>query len=308
MAYTLRPRRKKARHVILAPFSRAYPVTRFFESLRASDVPLELCEFVAYIDHDDAALIALVTAEAQALPCPRVTIHVTETPPPDDSAGTTPRRKRQALMRAHTFDFIRDDAELLLLLEDDTTVPADTWAKLTAMHADSYDWASGFEVGRWACPCAGIWRIEKTQLDSMMPTGGVEDCDATGVFLVLTTPAVYKARPWDVYDNRWGQDVTVTHLLKRDGYRLGVDWSLQCIHMGPDRDWLCSEVVQLRRRLPALNPHHYLEPEPSPVIARTYRLGVDVEWGGKTFKRGSKVDHATARLMSLAGAIKATIR
>lgn len=305
---TLRPRRKKARYVVLAPFSRWYPIARFFESLAASDVPFADCEFVGYVDHDEREMADAVARLASELPFARVTVHFTGLPPVNIGKDTTAQRKRQAMMRAHTFDFIRDDADLLLLLEDDTTVPADTWRKLTAMLADGYDWASGFEVGRWAIPCAGIWRIEPKLREAMMPKDGVEDCDATGVYLVLTTPAVYKARPWDVYDNRWGQDVTVTHLLKQDGYRMGVDWSLECVHMGPDRDWLCSEVVPHRSKMPPMNPHHFSVPEPPPADRREYCLAVDVNYAGKTWVRGTKVSHDTARLMSLAGAIKAVIR
>lgn len=289
------------RHAVLCPFTRLWAVDRFFDSVAESDIPIKSCHFIAYIDHNSQELVDAIEKRLAEQPWAKVTVHVTGEAPPDDNSGTAPRRIRQAKMRQDTVSLI-PKCDKLLLLEDDTLVPRDAWKRLNALMRHGYDWASGFEVGRWKCPCAGIWKVDPGKLTSMMPGEGT-DCDATGVYLVLTTREVYATMPWDVYDNEWGQDVTVTWLLKQAGHKLGVDWDLRCVHMGPDRDWITSEVIRLRRKVGKLNPVHYDQHRQSgePKPRSHYTLGKDVVMDGTFYRKGSRITRETAQQMHAQG-------
>ena len=146
------------------------------------------------------------------------------------------------------------DAELLLLLEDDTTVPANAWARLTAALDAGYDWVSGFEVGRWDFRCPGVWRITPRRVETPPPGKGVEPVDATGLYLVLTRPDIYRSQKWDVWDNGYGHDVSVTYRMTLAGYRLAVDWDARCIHMTEAGDLDTSEWKLVERPNPGHTP------------------------------------------------------
>ena len=317
---TLKPRNGKAKHSVLAVISRAYPLDRFFDSIAASDIPFADCRFIAYVDSDDADLIATVKSRATAIPFAAVTLHVTDQPPFHATSPTEHLTvaKKHGKVRVDTVGLIPKTTDKLLLLEDDTAIPPDSWAKLSAMLEDGYDWASGFEVSRWQKPCAGIWRITENQIAAMMPTDHPEDVDATGLYLVMTTLPVYAAGRWDEFDPRYGQDVSVTFLLTLAGYRLGVDWSLECVHMGPDRDWLCSQVVPFVRPATAIEPQHidvmvdvapalYIGTTPRPLKTKALVMGKEVVMDGVTYPKGIRVTLETARQMAAAGLITADL-
>ena len=252
---------------IFVPFTRAWCVDRFFASLAESDVPFHRARFVAYIDHDDGELAQAVSDAALAIPFAEVVIHCSAWPPPAEYERTRERRGRHAAMRCASVGLVPESAKYLLLLEDDTTVPAKTWKTLRADLGKGYDWVCGFEIGRWRCPCPGIWDMSAPGYRrSATPGKGLEDADATGVYLVLTTPDVYRALPWDVWDNNYGHDVSITWLLKKAGYRIGVDWSLECVHMTESGDLTCSmsEPTVNPRPLPPFAPVLFAHPDVVP--------------------------------------------
>ena len=313
----LKPRAGKATHTVLATISRAYPLARFFDSIAASDIPFADCRFIAYCDTDSDDLIAEVKSRALAVPFAAVTLAVTGNAPFHASSPTEHFEvaQRHGRSRQETVALVPKATDRLLLLEDDTTVPPDSWQKLSAMLESGYDWAIGFEVSRWQRPCAGIWRIQDGTISSMMPQfdldteSYVQDIDASGLYLVMTTPAVYAAQRWDTYDHTYGQDVSVTYALSQSGYRLGVDWSLECVHIGPDRDWTCGQVVEFVRAARPHQPEHVddmVKPAQSVVRGRTVTplrnkrlvMGKTVEMDGVVYERGQRVDLATAIEMS----------
>ena len=310
---------------VFVPFTRRWCVERFFASLGASDVPLERCRLTLYIDSDDASLLRHATAEAEALPFAEIVLHYTAWAPPAEFAPTRERRGRHGAMRSASAALI-PDAKYLLLLEDDTLIPPDSWAKLTAGLDAGYDWVCGFEVGRWSCPCPGIWHISERERRSATPGTGLERVDATGLYLVLTTPELYRSRRWDFWDNAWGHDVSITYQMTLDGYKLGVDWSLTCIHMTQEGDLTCDMAEEICQRR---QPHHPVPPvDAKPLMRfqktgpvrvterkrttyvpdrRKYILGIDVTHDGLFYPKGTPISHDTAVAMSAAGVIKATI-
>jgi len=163
-------------------------VERFFDAFMASDVPQERCRLIVYADSDSAAMYEALERRALETDCAEVMLHCSAWAPPRDHARVAIRRKRHAAMRSASVGLIPKDAALLLLLEDDTLIPETGWAKL-ADALETYDWVSGWEVGRWSCPCPGIWRIGDGHAVTPEPGGGLEPVDATGLYFALTRPA-----------------------------------------------------------------------------------------------------------------------
>lgn len=311
---------------MFAPFTRHWCVERFFDSLAASDVPFERCRFVGYIDSDDGAIVDRVRSRALDLPLAEVVIHCTAWPPPGEFARSRERRGRHSAMRTASVGLLPQGAKYLLLLEDDTTVPEKVWERGTAAMRDGYDWVSGFEVGRWSCPCPGLWHYSDFELTTPMPgKEPVVEVDATGIFCVLTRPEVYASVKWDVWDQEWGHDVSITYAIKQKGYRLCVDWRLECIHMTQDGDLTCDMAIPLKRRVSGLNMSLQDYPGLAPLdsfAARGprlnrrvptgdttfYRFGEDLEYDGIVYPKKTRVPRSVAKLMYEDGLIDRVIR
>lgn len=306
------------------PFTREWCVTRFFDSFDESDIPFERVRLTVLVDSDSQALLEACEARALQTRCAEVVVHFTAWAPPEEFAKSRERRGRHSAMRTASVGLI-PDADYLLLLEDDTLIPANSWERLSAGLAEGYDWVSGFEVGRWNCPCPGIWDMSTEGIrKSATPGDGLEPCDATGVYLVLTTPETYRSQKWDVWDNAYGHDVSITWLMSKAGKRLGVDWSLRCIHMTQKGDLTCDMwgPSQNRNPLPPFSPKACNTvpltsfPKQGPErgefqdterVERQYRLGCDIIHDGRHYPKGTKVGHGLAVQMSEAGSIKARI-
>jgi len=300
-------------------------VERFFDSLAASDVPFERSRFVAYIDHDDQAIVDAVRKRVLEIPFAEVVVHCTAWQPPAEFARSRERRGRHGAMRCASVGLIPQTSEYLLLLEDDTTVPAKVWEYSTQAMRKGYDWVSGFEVGRWSCPCPGLWRFEDYALTTPMPgSEPLVEVDATGIFCVLTRPSVYASVKWDVWDTEWGHDVSITYELKRKGYRLAVDWRLTCTHMTQDGDLTCDMAQPLTRRVGGYNPLLQAYPNLTPMESFTargpklnhrkptsdttfYRLPEDVTFDGVLYPKRTRVPRSIAKLMYEDGLISRVV-
>ncbi len=220
---------------VFCPFTRPWAVAPFFGALAASDVPMAEAVFVAYVDSADQRLTDAVGKAARALPFRSVAVHVSGVNPLPDMVGPIRRRARHAAMREASKRFISDGR--LLLLEDDTLIPTDAYARLSET-LDRCDWAIGAEVGRWGCSRPpGVWRIVRqgdvlVQKEAVMPSGrDTETVDATGFYCVLTSAAVYREMDCRTWSEVIGYDVHVTYRLTQAGRRLMVDWRVPCVHL-----------------------------------------------------------------------------
>lgn len=218
------------RLTVFCPFTRAWAVAPFFDALAASDVPRD--EFVAYIDSDDAALADAVEERATALGF-MVRVAISGVAPPGESDHAE-RRRRHVAMRNASKSLVGDGP--LLLLEDDTLIPPDTYAHLAETLRDCA-WASGVEVGRWGRRPVGAWHVESngviaTVTSLMRGDRDAEAIDAGGFFCALTTGSVYRVLRFS--DLGIGLDIAATLGLSRAGYRLMVDWRVACAHLVVD--------------------------------------------------------------------------
>ena len=216
---------------VFCPFTRAWAVGPFFDALAASDVPRGV--FVAYVDSDTASLARAVTERATALGF-TVRDHITGMTPPRERSRHE-RRRRHLLMRAASRALVGDGP--LLLLEDDTLIPPDTFAHLSEARGRC-DWATGAEVGRWDRRPVGAWHIEAqgrlATVTSLMPSPEPEAIDAGGFYCALTTGAVYRTLDFSRWNGPMPLDIAATWGLTLAGHRLMIDWRVPCDHLMPD--------------------------------------------------------------------------
>jgi hypothetical protein len=253
---------------LFAPFTRRWCVDRFFAALGSSDVPFAEASFVAYIDSNETDLAEAVADAALALPFAEVAVYFSGRETPAEFANVA-RRTRHGLVRTASVALVPKTGRLLLL-EDDTLVPADVYARLSAALEQGYEWVCGFEVGRWGGNyCAGVWRFEsrRGRLVAMtpMPGRGVEPVDATGLYCTLTTCEVYRSVSWGLWDDALGHDVTITRGMSLAGRRLAVDWGCRCIHVTKDGDLTCDRVNTFEHANPSFGLRYVLGGVPEPL-------------------------------------------
>lgn len=236
---------------VFCPFTRVWAVAPFFEALRASDVPFERARFIAYIDTDDPGMEEAIRAECERLPFAAIDVVTSGRTAPQDR-HPRPRRVRHALMREASKTLVGDGA--LLLLEDDTLIPSDTFLRLLETRRDC-DWAIGAEVGRWSwARPPGVWRILEQggrliQKEAVMPGPRPELVDATGFYCVLTTAAIYRELDCSTWSDMIGLDVHATWRLTQSGRRLMVDWRVPCIHITPTERLTMADARPLQASL-----------------------------------------------------------
>ncbi|HQG04327.1 MAG TPA: hypothetical protein P5199_12785 [Thermoanaerobaculia bacterium] len=224
-------RRGRATLEVLCPFTRGWAVGPFFDALEASDVPLGHASFLAYVDSDDEELVAAVRERLERLPCPELRLHVSGWAPPDERAK---RRTRHAAMRLATQGLVGTGR--LLLLEDDTIVPAATYRPLQRLRAA---WAVGVQVGRWGQRCLGLWHVDQHRARTLMPGEPDELCNATGFYCVLTTGSIYRSLDMWHWDDVRGHDVSVTSGLRG----IAIAWDVETGHLTRDGVIGCDEAA-----------------------------------------------------------------
>lgn len=220
---------------VFCPFTRAWAVAPFFRALGASDVPFTDAAFVAYVDSNDEQLLEAVSRAAEALPFRSAECHLSGRRPIGDGRGPRPRRERHAMMREDSKALVGEGR--LLLLEDDTLIPTDTFSLLSETARDC-DWVIGAEVGRWGeTHPPGVWRITTGDgawklKEAILPgEAATEQADATGFYCVLTSAAVYREADFSAWHDALSLDVHATWRLTLTGRRLMVDWRVPCVHL-----------------------------------------------------------------------------
>ena len=192
---------------VLLPVTRPWARLAFCSALAASDVPRQRLILVADAPGcegwaDDLAALGF-----------HVEAHYTNNP--DPPPGREERRDRHRAMRRLTQALVYDGP--LLCLEDDTIVPPDVYARLSAIAP-----ATGVQVGRHESRAVGVYRNGAPVIGE-----GIEDIDACGHYCLLTTGEAYRAATIPAV----GQ-VDTGHTAQIDGLR--VDWDCVCGHLAQE--------------------------------------------------------------------------
>jgi hypothetical protein len=220
----------------------------------------------------------------------RVTACWTEEPgsPPSDRMA---RRVRHASMREFTTRLVPDGE--LLILDDDTLVPTDVYARLKAAGPH----ATGIQVSRWGNALCGVYRD-----DMALATGvGVESVDKCGHYCLLTTGEMYRRTATHTPDECYMQPIP----------GLKADWDCVCGHLTEsgvlmpggsgesDSERKLTERAARWKREGAGAPSRPQSALKYPVnLAKIIK---PFEFGGRTWRGGDPVDRNTAIAMKAAG-------
>ncbi len=145
------------------------------------------------------------------------------------------RRNRIAKLHIFAKDYI-GDCDNVFLTEDDTIIPRDTLHKLLKIRSEnlSFGMAEGVELGRWGIPYVGAWKFDDIYEPKVLTSlerkeSGIDTIDAGGFYCSLIKTDLYKLFSFDLFENL-GPDISFGLDLRRTGYEVFIDWSINCIH------------------------------------------------------------------------------
>jgi len=159
----------------LIPVTREWTREAVVAAIAASDIPRERLILV---------LDALgCEAWADALAGIGFDVNVTRTGSDAPSDDRMDRRVRHIAMREMTLPLVGDGP--LLSLDDDTIVPPDAYARLSAAGKH----ATGVQASRWGSRKCGVYRNGRALFSR---PSGVEPADYCGHYCLLTTGEMYR--------------------------------------------------------------------------------------------------------------------
>lgn len=133
-------------------------------------------------------------------------------------------------------------SDYVLLVEDDTVVPAHALAALQSAYV-AHPFAglvSGVQVGRHGIPHLGLWSAddvyEPSLIRSVLMGDGVQEIDATGLYCALVKADNYLKHDFKSFGlSGLGPDVDLGISLRQQGLKNFVDFSVRCDHRTKDK-------------------------------------------------------------------------
>lgn len=222
---------------ILLPISRTTYLKPMFDCLDTLERPKDT-ELLIITD-GDSALERAVDKRLDSISYPHVRVLSFGN---KAAENINDRRYRIAAIHNKTKHYIAEDCEYIFALEDDTVCPPDTLTKL--LHGfnsvDNCAFIEGVELGRWNYPYIGAWKtdnvFEPNEFLSAMPSHGIAEIDAGGLYCALIDADLYKMHNFQPFDtegkNGLSCDVNFGLYLRQQGYKCYIDHSIQCDHIG----------------------------------------------------------------------------
>lgn len=153
------------------------------------------------------------------------------------------RRRRIADIHNFAKQFIKK-SQFIFCMEDDTTFGVGTLTRLLRNYEmlPYAGFIQGSQIGRHGIAHYGAWKVddiyEPTQIRSLLPSNmstpwkdHIGECDAGGLFCVLTRAENYMAHDFKPFDSGdLGPDFDYGLELRRQGYRNYTDWGITCNH------------------------------------------------------------------------------
>lgn len=240
----------KPKYSIFVPFTRGWFVDDFLLNFQRMVVTWENAEVVFINDSANLELQEKLLAWLQKYKdnVDGAKLYTTNMPALGEHDLVSMRRERIVRIKQLSTELIGDSL-YTFCLEDDTIAPLDALARLeNAMQSDErVGLASGIQVGRWADPIIGAWQIEPLHEPTTVRTVpyrgmGWQPVDGTGWYCYLTRTELYKAADYRFEADCLGPDVCYGWDLRRQGYKVLVDWEVPCAHVTqsgsiyPDKD------------------------------------------------------------------------
>lgn len=152
-------------------------------------------------------------------------------------------RRRKRIANIHNFakQFI-NNSDYVMGIEDDTEFYS---SALKRLYKDCtlYPFAgtvSGVQAGRWGYEIIGAWRVnqiyEPIEIKSIGYSTGIEEVDASGMYLFMTKTEIYKRHDFKPYDQILGPDFDFGLSLRQQGHSNYVDFNVITVHKAPKGD------------------------------------------------------------------------
>jgi hypothetical protein len=238
---------------IILPISREQHLLKVFTSL-------EMLE----CDRDRTSLLAFVDGEADLFSTARNLVEQSKFAVRLCVQGNIPgerrefsintRRRRIAAIQNACRELV-EPCDHVFLIEDDGVLPAGALSRLRQDHL-SYPHAgfvTGVQYGRWGINHLGLWAVddpyEPMKIESLMPSSGVAEVDAAGLYATLMRYDLYKKHEFKPFGEALGPDFNMGIELRQEGYRNYVDFDVWVDHLKPDGTALTrtnTEAVQMR--------------------------------------------------------------
>lgn len=254
---------------IFIPFTRDImrvgPFIMMLQTLEIDFPPLT--EMVFYNDTDDQQVQDYLIDYLKGTWRGPAKIYMSGLPRLDEAGDQTHanrRRDRIVEMRTKAKEMIGNSA-FLFLLEDDTFVSTDSLMKIKDNLLAEHDLAlvSGVETGRWAYKHIGAWNCDRDrdgEIESvkslrygpkMAEVDYLQHCDGTGMYCMVTYTDLYKAATFRNEAMPLGPDMNYGFDLRKQGYRVAVNWGVECEHQSIFGTFLpedSTDVVAYQKR------------------------------------------------------------
>jgi hypothetical protein len=239
-------------YTLFVPFTRLWFVDNFLFNLERMSLNWTYTEVVFYNDTNDKELQKkLVDWCVKLKPIlGGAKVYMSNKKAPGEWDSVTTRRDRIVAMKEYSKELI-GNSEMVLCLEDDTIAPANTLDMLEHYMKGYPDvgMASGVQVGRWAYRVIGAWDITPIDNPTHVCTvpfrgAGAQFVDGVGWYCYLTTTELYKAATYRYEAECLGPDVCFAWDLRKQGYKVIIDWDVKTAHVATDRTFYPDQFVK----------------------------------------------------------------
>lgn len=131
------------------------------------------------------------------------------------------------------------DGDYILVIEDDDIIPPDSLTKLLETLEANPDAGAitGWQVSRHNKPFVGAYILDNLEkpltVTSALP-GEMDEIDACGLYFLLTRGELYGNHNFKPWGNVLGPDVDFTVNIRKQGYRILVNWDVPIPHFNKE--------------------------------------------------------------------------
>lgn len=228
-------------------FSRDYPVDRYFENIKAIDMPREKMHWLIFLDTMDENLIKKVKSKVaeQEPNFASARIFITAQKPihSPEFEERVMRIARNMGVILTNIGQLHGGSDFIFMIEDDTFVKPDAFNKLWRHFQDNPNmvFAQGAEMGRWADPRLGAGTMTDPEAEVIVKRHpwpqetGIEKLSVGGWYCWIGRMSALHKIKFRCKPPIWtGPDEFMVYDLTKKGFECIMDWEVPCEHMNPD--------------------------------------------------------------------------
>lgn len=236
---------------IFMPITRAWRVDAIAQMLAKLDTTGYHCTLLVCIDSTEITEHYVRNAfEKWEVPFNYRIIHTGAQPAGEVRMAT--RRDHIRDMLNFSKGHIREDSDMVFMVEDDTDITASALRDLMSNFAHletagiKVGLIEGVQVGRHGYRMIGAWRCNDLENPTVMETIPftrkylLEKIDGGGLYCFVTPTHLFKSHEFYWHDECFAPDVTYGIELRKQGYENFIDWSVTAGHVQRDLSTLVA--------------------------------------------------------------------